>query len=326
MKKEARLLKAKGVASLTLCVDRFNSSSDVGRVEAVLMFLDHSFEMLLKASILAKGGKIRDRGEKNTIGFDACVRRALSDSTCKFLTNDQALVLQTINGLRDAAQHHLLEISEGHLYLQAQSGVTLFRDLLRKVFKEDLSTHLPDRTLPVSTIAPTDAITLFVDEIGQVAKLLSPRKRRRTEAEARLRGLAIVDGSLRGEKLQPGEGELRKLGKRITAGETLEQVFPGIAAVQFTTDGIGPTLSLRIAKKEGIPIQLVPEGTPGAAVVAVKRVDELGFCQGRYDHSQDQRRSLEAQTPGRSRLLQGDQDWTIRLQSILAACDRPHTH
>jgi hypothetical protein len=30
-------------------------------------------------------------------------------------------------------------------------------------------------------------------------------------------------------------------------------------------------------KKEGIPVQLVPEGTPGASVIAIKRVDELGF-------------------------------------------------
>ena len=30
-------------------------------------------------------------------------------------------------------------------------------------------------------------------------------------------------------------------------------------------------------QKEGIPIQVVPEGTPGAAVVAVKRINELDF-------------------------------------------------
>lgn len=34
---------------------------------------------------------------------------------------------------------------------------------------------------------------------------------------------------------------------------------------------------MRITKKEGIPVHVVPEGTPGAAVVAIKRVDELGF-------------------------------------------------
>lgn len=37
----------------------------------------------------------------------------------------------------------------------------------------------------------------------------------------------------------------------------------------------GLNLSLRLSKKEGIPIQVVPENTPGASVVAVKRVNEL---------------------------------------------------
>lgn len=278
MKKEARLLKSKAIASLLLCIDHFNRLSDTGRVEAVLVFMDHAFEMLLKASILQKGGRIRERRQKNTIGFDACVRKGLSDGTLKFLSEDQALVLQTINGLRDAAQHHLLDLSEGHLYLQAQSGLTLFRDLLESVFEgEELANHLPARALPISTVAPVNPLTLFASEMDEVAKLLAPNKRKRTEAEARLRGLAIVDGSLRGEKLQPGTGDLRRIGRKVADGESLEDVFPGIASVEFTTEGKGPTLSLRIAKKGDIPIVLVPEGTPGASVVAVRRVDELGF-------------------------------------------------
>jgi hypothetical protein len=54
-------------------------------------------------------------------------------------------------------------------------------------------------------------------------------------------------------------------------------VFRGAAAVEIAADGAGPGLSLRLSKKEGIPIQLVAEGTPGASVVAVKRVNELDF-------------------------------------------------
>ena len=88
----------------------------------------------MKAAILQRGGKIRDRRAKKTIGFDACVRRSLSDGKIKYLSENQDLVLQTINGLRDAAQHHLLYIAEGQLYLHVQSGVTLFRDLLKSVF------------------------------------------------------------------------------------------------------------------------------------------------------------------------------------------------
>ena len=129
MQKEAKPLKQKALASLLQGIDHFNGVTDLGRLEAVLIFLDHSFEMLLKADILKKGGKIRDPREKNTIGFDRCVRKALSETV--FLTEDQALVLQALNGLRNAAQHHLLELSESELYFHAQAGVTLFRDILR---------------------------------------------------------------------------------------------------------------------------------------------------------------------------------------------------
>jgi hypothetical protein len=97
------------------------------------------------------------------------------------------------------------------------------------------------------------------------------------EAAARLRFLAIVDGALRGQKLQPGEGDLRALGKKVAEGNGLSDVFPGIAAVDFVTEGTGPSLSLRIVKKEGIPVHLVPEGAEDASVVAVKRVNELDF-------------------------------------------------
>ena len=59
------------------------------------------------------------------------MRKALSDGNIKFLTEEQALLLQAVNGLRDAAQHHLLDIGEPLLYFHAQAGLTLFRDLLR---------------------------------------------------------------------------------------------------------------------------------------------------------------------------------------------------
>lgn len=275
MKKEAKLLKEKGISSVLLSIDHFNRVSEVGRSEAVLIFLDHAFEMLLKAGILARGGRIRERREVNTIGFDKCVRKALSET--KFLTDEQALVLQAINGLRDAAQHHLVDLSEGQLYFHAQSGVTLFRDILKDVFGEDLADSLPTRVLPVSTMVPTDPLEMFSTELEAVKQLLAPGRRHRAEAEAKLRGLAIVDGALQGQFVQPSEYELRKLGTRLTGGEQFDRLFPGIGAVTFQTDGVGPSLSLRIAKKEGVPVTVVPEGTPGAGVVALKRVDELGF-------------------------------------------------
>lgn len=275
MKKEARLLKAKAVASLLLSIDHFNRLSDIGRVESVLILMDHSFEMLLKAAILNQGGRIREPREVNTIGFDACVRRGLS--TEGFLSAEQALVLQTINGLRDAAQHHLLELSEGQLYVHAQSGVTLFRDLLRAVFGENLATLLPERALPISTIAPIDPISMFAEEVEEVRRLLAPGRRRHAEAAAKLRGLAIVNGALEGEFIQPSERQLSRLGQKLMSGSSFDDLFPGISAVAFNADGEGADVSLRITKNEGIPVHLVPEGTSAGGVIAVKRVDELGF-------------------------------------------------
>lgn len=277
MKREAKLLLEKACDSLVLSIELFNRPNDRGRVSGTLIQLDHGFEMLLKAGILHRGGRIREKRAKETIGFDACVRRSVTDGKIKYLSEEQALVLQTINGLRDAAQHHLLDISEGQLYVHVQSGVTLFRDLLKSVFDQELATHLPTRVLPVSTSPPTTLTTLFDSEVAEIKKLLRPGRRRRIEALARLRPLAILDGTIRGEKGQPSDSDLRRLGKDVLAGKPWGDVFQGAAAVEITADGSGPGLSLRLSKKEGIPIQLVAEGTPGASVVAVKRVDELGF-------------------------------------------------
>jgi len=277
MKREAKLLLEKACDALVLSIELFNRPHDRGRISSTLIQLDHGFEMLMKAAILHRGGRIREKRAKETIGFDACVRRSLSDGTIKYLSEEQALVLQTINGLRDAAQHHLLDISEGQLYVHVQSGVTLFRDLLKSVFEQELSCHLPTRVLPVSTSPPTDLATLFDAEVAEIKRLLRPGKRRQVEALARLRPLAILDGTIRGEKGQPSDADLRRLGKEVQQGKAWGDVFQGAAAVEIAADGTGPSLSLRLSKKEGTPIHLVAEGTPGAHVVVVKRVDELGF-------------------------------------------------
>jgi hypothetical protein len=284
MKREASLLLTKALDSLLLSIGRFNGASDRGRVTSVLIMLDHAFEMLLKATLLHRGGRIREPRKRETLGFDMCIRKGLSEGPIKFLTEEQAITLQTINGLRDAAQHHLIDVSEPQLYMHAQSGVTLFRDLLDSVFGRSLADFLPSRVLPVSTMPPVDLEMLFDSEIEQIAKLLVPGKRRKTEALARIRPLAILDATVQGEKLQPSDADLKRIAKEILAKKSWGGIFPGVASIQLTTDGQGAAVSLRITKKKGVPVQLVPEGTPGGSVVAIKRVDELGF----YNLGRDQ--------------------------------------
>ncbi len=284
MKKEVNLLRTKAVESLVLSIEIFNRPSETGRTHGVLIFLDHAFEMLFKAIIVHRGGRIREPRVKYTIGFDACVRKGLSDAGVKFLTENQALTVQMINSLRDAAQHHILDISEQHLYIQSQAGLSLFRSLYKAGFGVDLQAHLPARVLPLSTTPPTDLAVLFDNETQEIKKLLAPGHRRYTEAEAKLRSLAIVENSLNGERVQPSFGELKKLAEEIAAGKKAwNEIFPGVATVTLTSNGYGPSIDLRITKT-GSPIQLVKEGTPGATVVAVKRVDDLAF----YNLGRDQ--------------------------------------
>ncbi len=276
MRKEVRLLKGKAEESLVLAVDHFNRLDNLGRSEAVLILLDRGLELLLKASLLHRDAKIRERAASNTIGFDACVRRSYSGEH-RFLDDNQAIGLQAINGLRDAAQHYLLDISEEQLYMHAMSGVTLFRDIAAEVFNEDVAQLLPRRALPLATVAPIGMAALLASEAAEVRKLMRPGTRRRTEASVRLRPLVILDGNLRGVKTQPSEEDLQRTARRLAGGASWEDVFPGAAAVELSTEGSGPALSLRITKKEGVPVRLVPEGTAGESVVAVKRVNELDF-------------------------------------------------
>jgi hypothetical protein len=308
MKREAKLLLDKACDSLLLSIEFFNRPHDLGRVTLTLILLDHAFEMLLKASIVQRGGRIREKRANETIGYDTCVRKALSDGNIKFLNDDQALTLQTINALRDAAQHHLLDISENQLYIHAQAGLTLFRDILKNVFVRELYDMLPQRVLPVSTSAPTDLVMLFDFEVDEIVKLLHPGSRRKLLAYTKLRPLMILDASLKGEKGQPSPRNIERIGKKLASGKSWQELFPGVAAVQISTEGSGVNFSLRLTKKEGIPVQLVPEGTPGASVVGVKRVNELDY----YSLSLNQLAHLVRLTPPKTtamvRYLQIEED------------------
>ena len=245
-------------------------------MSGVLILTNHAFEMLLKAAIVHRGGSIQDKGSSQTIGFDACVRRATSDDSIKFLAEEQALTLRTLNGLRDAVHHYLLDVSEGQLYIQIQSAVTLFRDLLRDEFQRELEHELPERVLPVSTSPPTDLVALFDSDVAKILRLLGPGRRRRIEAQARLRSLSLIDSGVRDQQGQPSIRELDRIGRDL-ATKPWEEVFRGVATVEIATDGVGPSLSIRLTKKDGPPIKVVDQDTTGAVPVAVRRVNELDF-------------------------------------------------
>jgi hypothetical protein len=278
MRKEAKMLLERSTDSLVLSIEKFNCPWDRGRQEITLLLLDRAFELLLKAAIIHKGSKIRGLGEKETFGHDKCVRVCLSDKKVQCLTSEQAVTIQIINSLRDAAQHYMLQVSEQQLYLYAQAGLTLYADLLNSVFGASLADHLPDRVLPASTRPPRDLHSVVKAEFEDVKALVAPGSRKHLEARAKLRPLAVIEASLNGVRSQPSESELEKVVTRIKSGDSWHQIFPGVATLGIATeatDTIG--VAIRLTKKEGQPVVLVQEGTPGATTVAVKRVNETDY-------------------------------------------------
>ncbi len=277
MKKRARLLFDKSLESFVLSIEHFNRPWDRGRKEAVLILLDRAFELLLKAIIIHKGGRIREPYAKETIGHQKCVRKCLTDKQVKCLSEEQGLTIQMINSFRDAAQHDIVELSEQELYMYSQAGVTLYKDLIKAELDEQLSSYMPERVLPVSADPPKDLHSMVEADFKEIRSLLKPGSRRQIEAKARLKSFAIVEASLDGVRSQPSEMELRKMVKDVQAGKRWQDIFPGVANLQLSTSGSGINVDIRITKKEGESVQLVPEGTPGATVLAVKRVNELDY-------------------------------------------------
>ena len=106
-------------------------------------------------------------------------------------------MLKNLNGFRDAAMHDLVDISEGLLYSHAQSAIQIYAVILKKAFSQNLSDVLPRRILPISAGMPTDIGMIVGDDMASAKSLLSGKKRREEEAEAKLRPYEIIERNIR---------------------------------------------------------------------------------------------------------------------------------
>ena len=284
MRRETRALKSKAIDSIVLAIELFNRPDERGRVAGVLICADHSFEMLLKAIVHQRRGVIRKPGESKTIGFKECVRLVRHEPKIACITYGQQVTLLALNGWRDATQHYLLELSEQALYVAIQGAVTLFDDLLESVFDDRLAAHVPGRVLPVSTEPPKDLTLLLQDEFALIGELVKPGTRKSGDAKARLRTIAILEAATAGDDEGPTDEELDAHLRDLKSGRDWRDLFPGVASLELSTSGSGLTFSLRISKKEGMPIHFVAPDSPAAAAgaaVVEKRVNELGwYCWG----------------------------------------------
>lgn len=272
---EALLIQA--VDSLILGIEHFNRPSERGRLASVLIMLDHAAEMLLKAALLDRGSDIRNPKSGFAHSIEFCLNRATDDGQIKFLSADERRTLQVLNGLRDQAQHYLVAVSEQILYTVAQGTVTLFAELLAKLFGRPLCDHLPKRVLPISVNPPRDIQVLMDDEFTQLKELLKDGTIDRTASEPRLRSLLAIDRALNLEATQVSDDELKAVAESIQKTSDWERVFKGIAQVKLTTDGSGVDVAIHLTKKDGIPVRIATDGDDPQAVIAVRKVNDTDF-------------------------------------------------
>lgn len=269
LRQDARALKKKALSSMRAAMTAFNSPHDDGRVTEVLLRLQHAFEMLLKASLVQGGRSVFDKRTGRSIGFESAVRQCQQLAGLK-LSDDDAGTLRAIDAMRDQEQHWITEVDEGLLYLHARAGVTLFGDVLHRVFGERLADHLPLRVLPISVEPPQDFVTLVDREYANVAALLKPGRRARSAARARLRALLAMESHVDPDA-QVSVSDVNRVEKGVKAGKTRDQVFPRLGEVGAAVTGQGLDVQVRFVKHGGVPVRLVNDDAVDAA--AIRDVD-----------------------------------------------------
>jgi hypothetical protein len=198
------------------------------------------------------------------------------------LTDEEAGVIRHLDAMRDAEQHWHLVVDEGLLYHNARTAVTLFDDLLQRVFSENLSSHIPKRVLPISAEAPL-ALDLLVDrEFARIAELLKPGRRATAEAKARVRALLATEAIADADAAEVREDDVRRVTRGIREGKSREQVFPKLTGYTSDIQGDGVAVEVRIVKAGGLPVTYTDD--PDADTAAIRTVDlEKKFHMGPYD-------------------------------------------
>lgn len=251
LRREAGGLKNKAVASLRRAVRAFNDHDDDGRITTVLLHLQHAFEMLLKAGLVQCRQQIFDQRDGRAVGFEKCVNLARQHLG---VSDEEAGTLRAIDALRDDEQHWMTTVSEGLLYLHCRAGTTLFDDLLQRVFDDSLKRHLPHRVLPLSSEPPRDIQLLLDDEYSQITQLLTPGRRKRPEARARIRALLAMEAHVREDGVV-SKKDVDRVERAIRAGGKRAQVFPRLSEIGTAVAGQGVQLQVRFVKKGGVPVR-----------------------------------------------------------------------
>lgn len=269
LKREARTLKLKAIASLRRGLEAFNSHDDQGRPESVLLFLQHTCEMLIKALLVQKGQAVFDKEKGTSIGLEKALNIAQGKG---WITPAQAGSIRAVDAMRNQAQHWMIIVPEDALYINARALITTIDEVLQGHFEDTLSDNLPLRVLPLSTQPIPDFDVLVNREYGQIRELLAPGRRARDEARGRISALLAMEAHA-SETVSVSQRDLNRIEDAIRNDAPVAQVFPRLMTLANDIAGEGPTMRVRITKKEDAPGVRYVSGDDPQAAAAIREID-----------------------------------------------------
>lgn len=269
LKREARTLKGKSLASLRRGLEAFNSHDDQGRPEAVLLYLQHACEMLMKALLVQKGQTVFVKEQGTSIGLEKALNIGQSKG---WISQPQAGSIRVIDAMRDQAQHWMIVVPEDALYINARALITTIDEVLQSHFEDTLADNLPLRVLPLST-GPIPSFDMLINrEYDQIRDLLAPNKRARDEARGRISSLLAMEAHV-SDDVSVSEHDLDRIERAVRNGTPIEQVFPRLMTLSTDVAGEGPTVRVRIVKNDDAPAVRYVSGDDPAAAAAIRELD-----------------------------------------------------
>jgi hypothetical protein len=235
------------------------------------MFLQHAFEMLLKAAILQRTGRIHPRNDGYTYSFQVCLQIAYEQ--LGLLTRDGKITLEILDAQRDQAVHFYADVSEDMLYVHAQSSVTLFAEVLQMAFDRNLKSELPSRILPVSTRPPNELQSLLWNELQEVDRLLQAGQRRGAQAAAKLRSvLAFTVGTREGGQ-RIAEQEIDDAIQQRRNKSDWAIILPEVVQLDLTANGTGIPVFFEISKNASVGLKVSKPGEEVIGTLVKHEVD-----------------------------------------------------
>lgn len=269
LKREARTLKAKAIASLKRGLEAFNNHDDEGRPEVVLLMLQHASEMLIKALLVQKGHDVFDKEKGTSIGIEKALNVAQSQGWMKA---PQAGPIRAVDAMRDQAQHWMIVVPEDTLYINARALITVLDEVLNEHFQDSLADNLPIRVLPLSTQPLPEFLVLVNREYAQIRELLAPGRRARDEARGRITALLAMEAHV-SEDVAVSKRDVDRIEVAIRDNTPVEEVFPRLMNLAANIEGEGPTIRVRITKDERAPAIRYVSGDDPDGAAAIREVD-----------------------------------------------------